>query len=106
MWRLGDLNRLEKLSSIFNFLGIPLLLIGLILGLQWAFIKIPDIDLIDWKIIGSFCILLVYSWILYQNMHKKLNGIRFAFWNWAAFLVVLINFFLLGKFSNFHIWYS
>lgn len=105
LWRLGDLNRLEKLSSIFDCFGIPLLLAGLVLGLQWAFIQIPDIALVDLKIVGSFFILFIYSWILYQRVNQRLNGIRFTLWNGAAFLMVLINFFLLGKFSNFHIWY-
>ena len=58
--RLGDLSKLEKLSYILNVIGIPVLFIALVLGVRWAQIKLPDINWIDTKIVGSFFIIIVY----------------------------------------------
>ncbi|MCU9614038.1 cytochrome c biogenesis protein [Caldibacillus lycopersici] len=103
--RIGNLAKLEQLAYILNVIGVPLLLSGVILGLQWAYIKIPDLVFYDWKIIGSCFVLIVYGIYLYMKIRKEMMGRNLAFLNIAAFLIVLINFFLLGKLSLFHIWY-
>ncbi|WP_160722027.1 cytochrome C assembly family protein [Bacillus sp. USDA818B3_A] len=104
--RLADLGQLEKLSYIFAVTGVPMLLLALILGLQWAFIKVPGMAWYDMKIIGSFLLLTVYSVYLYLRIVKNLSGKKLAIWNTGSFLIVLINFFLFGRLSSFHLWYS
>jgi HemX protein len=104
--RLADLDKLEKSSYILAVIGVPMLLLSLILGLQWAFLKVPGMPWYDMKIIGSFLLLTAYSILLYLRIVKNLSGRNLAIWNSAAFLIVLINFFLFGKLSSFHLWYA
>ncbi len=104
--RIADLSMLEKMAYILNCIGVPLLLLSLILGTQWAYLKIPDVSWYDAKIVGSFIVLAVYSIFLYLKVKKGLQGRTLAMWNVASFLIVLINFFVFGKLSGFHLWYS
>jgi HemX protein len=104
--RLADLDTLEKSSYIFAVIGVPMLLLSLILGLQWAFLKVPGMPWYDMKIVGSFLLLTAYSILLYLRIVKNLSGRKLAIWNTAAFLIVLINFFLFGQLSSFHLWYA
>lgn len=100
--RIADLAKLEHISYLLCVIGVPLLLIGLILGVQWAVIQRQDFLWYDPKIISSFIVLFVYSSFLYLRVLKKLRGKNGALLNIASFLIMLINFFLVGNFSNFH----
>jgi HemX protein len=104
--RLADLDKLEKSSYIMAVIGVPMLLLSLILGLQWAFLKVPGMPWYDMKIIGSFLVLACYSIYLYLRIVKNLSGRQLAIWNSASFLIVIINFFLFGQLSSFHLWYA
>jgi HemX protein len=104
--RFGSLSYLEKLSFRLNTVGVPLLLLSLILGVIWAFWKINNFTLLDVKVISSFIVLLVYSTYLYQKVARGVQGKTLALWNTAAFLVVLINYFLASTFTEFHLWYK
>lgn len=104
--RLADLSKLDKMSFVLNLIGVPMLIISLILGTTWAYIKVPNMIWYDSKVIGSFIVLAIYSIYLYLKVGKGLTGNKLALWNLASFLVVLINFFLFGKLSSFHFWYS
>lgn len=102
--RLGDLSRLEHMSYVLTVIGVPMLLLSLILGLQWANIKLPGLHWFDMKIIGSFVVLAVYSVYLYVKVRKQMYGKNLAFLNICSFISVLINFFLFGSLSTFHFW--
>lgn len=102
--RINDLFKLEQLSYALNLCGMPILTIGVILGLQWLYLKLPEIGFFDWKIIGSFLVIVMYMSFIYFRRKKEMAGKKLALWNTAAFLIVLINFFLFGRFSNFHFW--
>lgn len=104
--RIADLSKLEKMSNLLNVIGVPMLLFALILGLQWAYIKLPGLVWYDSKIIGSFIVLAVYGIYLYLRVSKGFQGKTLAQWNLASFLIVLINFFLFGQLSSFHFWNS
>lgn len=104
--RIADLSRLEQFSYLHAVIGVPMLLLSLILGMQWAFIKVPEMPWYDMKVIGSFLLLTAYSIYLYLRIAKSMAGKSLALWNIASFLIVLINFFLFGKLSSFHFWYS
>jgi HemX protein len=104
--RLADLEKLERLSYILAVVGVPMLMLSLILGLQWAFLKVPGMPWYDIKIIGSFLLLIAYSIYLYLRIRKNVPGRKLAMWNVGSFLIVLINFFLFGQLSSFHLWYS
>lgn len=104
--RLGDLTRLDRLSYSLNMSGAPMLLISLILGVIWAYITIDSFKWYDAKVVGSFIVFLSYSAYLYIRVAKGIQGKTIAFWNLAAFLILLINFFLFGSLSRFHFWYG
>jgi HemX protein len=104
--RMEDLSKLDRLSHILILIGVPILLLGLLLGVLWAYIKIPNFHWYDMKVLGSFSVLVVYSFYLYQRVALKMQGKAIALWNIGSFLVLLINLFLFGSLSRFHIWYS
>ncbi|TDW05158.1 HemX protein [Bacillus badius] len=106
LWRLGDLEQLTKFSYVSNAVGVPMLLLSLILGVIWKFIKLPDVSWYDAKIITSFILLIIYGIYLYLKVRKGLYGKSLALLNAAAFLIILINFFLVSRFSSFHFWYT
>ncbi|MBA9025759.1 cytochrome C assembly family protein [Peribacillus huizhouensis] len=102
--RLGDLAKLEHMSYVLTVIGVPMLILSLILGLQWAYIKVPNVIWFDPKILGSFLVLIVYSIYLYFKVRKQMYGKTLAYLNLISFLIVLINFFLFGSLSTFHLW--
>ncbi|AOH55957.1 cytochrome C assembly protein [Peribacillus muralis] len=102
--RLGDLTKLEHMSYVLAVIGVPLLVVSLILGIQWAYIKVPGVSWLDMKIIGSFILLVGYSVFLYLKIRKQMYGRTLAFLNIGSFMIVLINFFLFGSLSTFHFW--
>ncbi|WP_042345552.1 cytochrome C assembly family protein [Bacillus massiliigorillae] len=102
--RLGDLAKLEQWSYLLNVIGVPILFFGLVLGIQWANMKLPELSWFDTKVIGSLVMLLCYSLYIYVRVRKQVYGRQLAYWNIASFLIVLINFFLFGSLSGFHYW--
>lgn len=102
--RISDLSKLEHLSYVLNVIGIPLIIIGIILGSRWAYLTLPNVFWFDAKVIGSVFVMIMYCVYLYLRISKGVTGKSLAMWNMAAFLIVLINFFLIGNFSTFHMW--
>ncbi|WP_078379504.1 cytochrome c biogenesis protein [Sutcliffiella halmapala] len=102
--RIQDLSKLDHMSYVLNVIGVPMLLLALILGSVWASIKLSNFEWYDAKVLGSFFVITAYSYYFYQRLAKGITGKAIANWNIAAFLVVLINFFLFGRLSNFHFW--
>jgi len=104
--RLDDLSKLDHMSYVLNLIGVPMLLLSLILGLLWAYIKVENFYFYDAKVIGSFFVLVIYAWYLYKRVVQKLQGKAIANWNIGAFLLLLVNFFLFGSLSSFHFWHT
>lgn len=105
LFRFGDLSKSEHLAFMFTMLGIPLLLMGVILGLIWAAITLETMPWLDAKVLTSFLVLIVYGYYMYKRVVKKVRGYTLVMINIAGFLLVLINYFLSGSLSNFHLWY-
>lgn len=104
MGRIGNLSKLERLSFIFTMIGLPLMFLGILLGVVWAWVKFSTIPWFDLKVISSFIVILVYGAYLFQWTVKKKRGYGLVLLNLAAFLILLINYFLSSSFSDFHIW--
>jgi len=104
--RMEDLAKLDHMSYVLNIIGMPMLLLGLILGVIWAYIKVEHFFWYDVKVIGSFFVLVGYSVYFYKRVVKDVQGKEIALWNLGSFLFLLVNFFLFGSLSRFHFWYS
>lgn len=83
-------------------IGTPLLLIGLMLGFVWAFLSGDEFYWFDMKTIGSVIVFIVYILYLFLRLVKGYQGKSIAIFNTAAFLLLLVNFFLFSMLSNFH----
>lgn len=106
LWsRLPDLHQTSRWMLYSILVGVPIIFISLILGLEWAFLKLDALSIFDVKILGSFVIAIIYLLILVLHHSGKLTGLNFAWAQVYTFLLVVINFFLGSKLSNFHIWY-
>ena len=103
--RFGNLSKLDKLSFSMTMFSFPIFLLGIILGLIWAWIKLGELPWLDAKVISSLIILFVYGMYLYKRVVKLQRGYALALLNIAGFLLVLINYFLSSSFSKFHLWY-
>lgn len=104
LFRIGDLDKLEKNSGNLVVVGLPFLFVALVLGLQWAYVKVPDVIWYDVKIIGSILLFIVYGIYVYLRNMRNFHGKNLAVWNVVGFIFVLLNFFVLNSFSSFHIW--
>ncbi|MFC7321053.1 cytochrome c biogenesis protein [Halobacillus campisalis] len=102
LFRLGDLTKLDHFSYIAVILGMPLLLIALILGITWGYVSEDTFYWYDSKTLGSILVLIVYGVYLFLRVVKGYQGRAISLFNSAAFLFLLINFFLFGSLSNFH----
>ena len=73
-------------------IGIPFLLISLILGTQWAHVVLSEWSIFDFKIIGSFFILVLYILVLLAVHTGRLRGNNSAWANVFAFFLLLLIF--------------
>ncbi|WP_459499257.1 cytochrome c biogenesis protein [Bacillus sp. C1] len=103
--RLGNLPKLEAMSYGLNLFSVPFFLLAILLGCIWGYTKLDNFHWYDTKVIGSFVVLFVYCIGLYLRGSDILRGKKIVNWNIGAFLVMLINIFLLSSLSNFHFWY-
>lgn len=102
MWRFTNLEQLDRYSYFSIVIGVPLLLIGLILGIIWAYVSGDDFYWFDLKTIGSIVLLIIYSIYLLIRSGSSHSGKSVSIYSSATFLVLLINFFLFSVLSNFH----
>ena len=84
--------------------GVPLLFISLILGLEWAWLTIDKVSLLDFKIVSSFVLTVIYLTLFFLHRRGKLVGTTFAWVNIYVYLAIVINFFLGNSLSKFHLW--
>jgi HemX protein len=103
--RFGALAKLDSLSFMAVTIAWPFLLIGLILGFTWAHSQLTYVPFFDSKVISSLIVLSIYAIYIYQRVVKFIKGYNMALLGIAGFLVLLINYFLSGLYSSFHMWY-
>lgn len=102
--RLPNLAQTMAYMNYSTIVGVPLLIIALVLGVEWALITLDGLSVFDIKIIGSFIILGIYLCLFLLNKSGKLIGTTYAWFHIYAFLLVVINFFLGNRLSTFHFW--
>lgn len=105
LWsRLPSLQQMLKWINLSTLVGVPLLMISLILGLEWALLTVEDVSFFDVKIVGSFIVSVVYLMIFLLHRKGTLLGTTYAQVHIYLFLLVVVNFFLGSKLSDFHLW--
>lgn len=102
--RLPSLQQTSSWMSTSVLIGIPMLLVSLILGFEWAVLTIDTVSIFDAKISFSFLLLMLYCVVLYFHHKGKLRGTKYAWVQVYVFLLMVINFFLGSKLSDFHLW--
>jgi HemX protein len=103
--RLPSLTQTEKGMTASMLVGIPMLGISLILGMQWAYVTLDEYTVLDAKIVGSVLMLVIYCLLLYLNRKGKIVGVNYAWGHIYSFLLLMANFFLGSRLSDFHFWY-
>jgi len=101
--RLPSLDRLEAYAYRMNMVGIPLLLLGILLGIIWGRLVLPDRFWIDAKVAMSMLVLIAYSYWLYKRYTDTWQMRKLALFNLIAFALLLLNF-LATDTSSFHRW--
>lgn len=104
MTRFPSLDKIEGYTYRTVLVGIPLLLLSVVLGIAKIVLEGDARLLTDAKVLSSFFSLAVYAFYLLQRITGKQPGYMLAFWNLAAFTVIVINFSLFNLYSGFHQW--
>ena len=102
--RLPSLGQTSTWMNNSILVGVPVLFISLILGLEWAWLTIDKVSLFDIKIVSSFVLTVIYLTLFFLHRSGKLVGTTFAWVNIYVYLAVVINFFLGNSLSKFHLW--
>ncbi|GIP31344.1 inner membrane protein YpjD [Paenibacillus sp. J2TS4] len=105
MRRIPSLEKIEKYTYVAVVAGIPLLMLALSLGIVWIVLQGEVRLLLDPKVLNSLFILALYAYHLLLKLSLKASGYRLAQWNLFSFFLVLVNFFILNRFSIFHSWF-
>ncbi|MCT2537928.1 cytochrome c biogenesis protein [Aquibacillus koreensis] len=101
--RFGDLERLDQWSFQTIKIALPTLLLSMILGIVWAYSSGAEFYWYDIKTVGSIIVFIVYSIYLSLRLGARYQGKSISLFNTAAFLFLLINYFLFSTLSKFHI---
>jgi HemX protein len=102
--RLPSLKQAETGMTLAILIGIPLLFVSLVLGLEWAYVSLSVFSIFDFKIVSSLVLLVIYIVVLLLRKQARFKGTNYAWIHIYAFLFVLINFLLISPLSQFHLW--
>src|SRR6185437_321326 len=102
--RLPSLKQAETGMTLAILIGIPLLFVSLVLGLEWAYVSLSVFSIFDFKIVSSLVLLVIYIVVLLLRKQARFKVTNYAWIHIYAFLFVLINFLLISPLSQFHLW--
>ncbi len=86
---------------MLNGVGVPVLLLSLILGIVWAYMKVDHFVLYDAKVLGSFTVFATYSFIYISELSKGYKEKKWRFGISDRFLFCLLISFCLARYRNF-----
>jgi len=104
MRRLPSLERIDCYTYFAVIIGSPLLLISLLLGVIWLWMKGDSHLLFDSKVLSSLLVLGAYAFYAILRFSLQVPGDKLAKWNLLAFAVVLLNWLVSNYYSTFHQW--
>ena len=103
--RLPPLERLDFFAYRSAFVGLPLLVIGMVFGSIWYRLLEGRFLFFDAKILVSILVFILYALYLALRYAGKIRGRMGAWMNLLAYMVVMANFLIVGEFvSQFHHW--
>lgn len=105
-FRMDSIEKIERNVFRFTLFGFLVLLISLILGIQWGLIIIGSSIWIDLKVIGSLIVLLLYGIYIFLRIRNKIKTKTLVIANIMMFLVCMINYLVISKYSGFHQWFN
>lgn len=100
--RLPSLDDLHTWSFRFTVIGTPLLLLSLLLGVASVAAGQAWFLLLDYKVVNSLIILLIYSVYLWRRYRGRSSWTGLAVTNLIGFAAVVINYTLTNQLSSFH----
>lgn len=101
-FRISDLQSLSKFVQFFSIIGACLLLISLILGIYWG-ITFEGVSIwTDSKVLGSLILLSGYFIYIYMHQKNKIMMHKLMDFNIMLFLILLINYLIVSRYSGFH----
>ena len=101
-FRISDLESLSRFVQVFSIIGCVMLLISLILGIYWGITFEGKSIWVDSKVLGSLLLLIGYSVYIFLHQKNKLMMHRLMDFNIVLFLLLLINYLIVSRFSGFH----
>ncbi|WP_414053514.1 cytochrome c biogenesis protein CcsA [Macrococcus equi] len=101
-FRISDLDSLSKFVQIFSIIGCVFLLISLILGIYWGLTFEGNSIWTDSKVLGSLLLMISYFIYIYLHQKNKLMMHKLMDMNIVLFLLLLINYLIISRFSGFH----
>lgn len=102
--RFPSLEKIEEYTYRAVLTGVPLLILSVSLGIVKIVLEGDSHLLADPKVLSSLFSIGVYATYIIQRISSKQTGEMLAFWNLAAFTVVILNFAVFNLYSEFHQW--
>jgi HemX protein len=102
---LPSLDRLESFSIWSVVAGAVFLLISVLLGIIYGYQTVGNRLWLDPKLWGTFWVMILYGWIIWQWARTRLTGRRLAWWSSLSFLSILLNYFITQTGVSFHQWF-
>lgn len=103
-FRMNDLASLSRMVQLFSSTGAIVLFISLILGIQWGMILIGPSIWTDSKVIGSIFVLIMYLIYIYFYERQQIRMNVMMELNIVLFLICMINYLVISRYSEFHLW--
>ncbi|WMM31283.1 cytochrome c biogenesis protein [Shouchella clausii] len=102
--RLDSLPQTEKFSYFASVASFPFYLVGVIWGVVWSISQYDHVWWTDAKTIWSLSVLAAYGLYFYLRLAIVGKGYRSIWLNIGAFAVLLINYIVSGRYTDFHTW--
>lgn len=100
LFSIGTAEKMMVRSMLF---GVSSMTISILLGAMWG-INIIGMEIFtDFKVLGTFIVVLMYAALLFQ-LKAKYNILRFAKLNITVFVICMLNYIFITQLSSFHFW--
>ncbi|ARJ49966.1 cytochrome c biogenesis protein CcsA [Staphylococcus lutrae] len=103
-FRMSSISTLEKMVFYSSLIGVMIMFISLVLGIQWGMISIGYMIFLDLKVISSIVILIAYSLFITLRLTRKFKQPFLMNFNIMLFLCCMINLIVITQLSSFHQW--